>query len=104
VATANVVISEVVGAGELSRETLIILNQGTGISLLNWKLTGSSLGNFVFPDIFLFSGGSIRVHTVVGQNTPSDLYLGQGEAAWPPGTDISLVNENGIEVSSFAVQ
>jgi LysM repeat protein len=102
-ATANVVISEVVGAGELAQETLIILNQGTGTSLLNWKLTGSSLGNFVFPDIFLFSGGSIRVHTVVGQNTPSDLYLGQGEAAWPSGTDISLVNENGIEVSSFTV-
>jgi LysM repeat protein len=103
VATANVVISEVVGAGELAQETLIILNQGTGTSLLNWKLTGSSLGNFVFPDIFLFSGGSIRVHTVVGQNTPSDLYLGQGETAWPSGTDISLVNENGTEVSSFTV-
>ncbi len=99
----NVIISEVVGAGDLAQESLIVLNQGPGVGLLDWRLEGSSLGSFVFPDIFLFSGGSIRIHTAAGQNTPSDLYLGQGEAAWPPGTTIILRDTDGNEITSFAV-
>jgi hypothetical protein len=59
------------------------------------------LGIFIFPDIFLFSGGSIRIHTASGQNTPSDLYLNQGEPAWPPGTTIILSDANGNEISRF---
>lgn len=100
----NIVITEVIGGGSLPDETLIVLNRGAGSSMLNWKLSGSSLGNFVFPDIFLFSGGSIRIHTVAGQNTPSDLYLGQSEPAWPAGTTIVLSDSSGAEVSSYTVQ
>ncbi|MCB0212134.1 MAG: LysM peptidoglycan-binding domain-containing protein [Anaerolineae bacterium] len=99
----NISISQVLGAGELSQETVVILNQGAGTSLLDWRLEGSSLANFTFPDIFLFSGGSIRIHTTAGQNTPSDLYLGQGEAAWPAGTTIILRDDSGTEISSFTV-
>jgi LysM repeat protein len=99
----NVVINEVVRVGDLYQETLVILNQGAGISLKDWKLEGSPLGIFVFPDIFLFSGGSIRIHTAAGENTPSDLYLGQGEAAWPPGTTIILSNASNTEISRYKV-
>ncbi len=100
---AKIAITEVVGAGSMPDETLIVLNQGAGSSMLNWKLSGSPLGNFIFPDIFLFSGGSIRIHTVAGQNTPSDLYLGQSESAWPAGTTITLLDSSGQEVSSYTV-
>ncbi len=99
----NVVISEVTGAGDLVRETLVILNKGAGTSLRDWKLEGSSLGVFIFPDIFLFSGGSIRVHTAAGENTPSDLYLNQGEPAWPPGTTIILNDGSNSEMSRYVV-
>jgi hypothetical protein len=99
----NVVISEVGGSGNLLQETLVILNKGAGTSLAEWKLEGSSLGIFVFPDIFLFSGGSIRIHTSAGENTASDLYLNQGEAAWPPGTTIILSDDKGVEISRFTV-
>ena len=99
----NVVISEVSNPGDFMRETLVILNKGAGTSLAGWQLEGSSLGTFVFPDIFLFSGGSIRVHTSAGENTASDLYLGQGESAWPPGTPIILSDNKGTEISRFIV-
>jgi len=99
----TVVINEVIGAGNLTKETLVILNQGAGTSLNEWKLEGSSLGIFVFPDVFLFSGGSIRIHTAAGQNTPSDLYLNQGEAAWPPGTTIILRDADNAVVSRFTI-
>lgn len=99
----NVTITQVLGAGTLTQETAVILNQGAGTSLLDWRLEGSSLANFTFPDIFLFSGGSIRVHTSAGQNTPSDLFLNQGETAWPPGTTIILRDAEGNEISVYTV-
>ncbi len=99
----NIGVSEVIGAGDLLRETLVILNKGAGTSLRDWKLEGSPLGVFIFPDIFLFSGGSIRIHTAAGENTPTDLYLNQGEAAWPSGTTITLSDANNSEIASFMV-
>lgn len=99
----NIAISEVIGAGDLMRETLVVLNKGAGTSLRDWKLEGSPLGVFIFPDIFLFSGGSIRIHTAAGENTPTDLYLNQGEAAWPPGTTIVLSDANNTEIATYTV-
>jgi LysM repeat protein len=99
----KVVVNSVVGPGDLLQETVVILNQGASTSLSGWKLEGSPLANFSFPDIILFSGGSIRIHTAAGQNTPSDLYLNQGEAAWPPGTTIILKDASGAEISRFTV-
>jgi len=99
----NVVVNEVIAPGDLMREALVILNKGAGTSLANWKLEGSSLGIFVFPDIFLFSGGSIRIHTSAGENTASDLYLNQGEAAWQPGSNIILSDNKGVEISRLTV-
>jgi LysM repeat protein len=99
----NVVVSEVVAPGDLMSETLVILNKGAGTSLVNWKLEGSPLGIFVFPDIFLFSGGSIRIHTSAGENSASDLYLNQGEAAWTPGANIILSDNKGVEISRLTV-
>jgi hypothetical protein len=102
-AMINMVIDSVIGAGDLFQETVVIQNQGAGISLNGWKLEGSPVVNFSFPDIFLFSGGSLRIHTAAGQNTPSDLYLNQGEAVWPPGTTIILKDATGAEISRFTV-
>lgn len=99
----NVVISEVMAPGNLPGETVVILNRGAGTSLKNWKLEGSSLAIFEFPDVFLFSGGSIRIHTSAGENTASDLYLSQGEAAWEPGGVIILSDNKNNEVSRFTI-
>ncbi len=100
----KVVMSELFGAGNLPQETLVILNQGEGTSLKGWTLEGSTLGIFVFPDIFLFSGGNIRIHTIGGQNTPSDLYLGQTEPAWPVGTTIMMKDATGVQISRLVVK
>jgi LysM repeat protein len=99
----NIIISEIISPGDLLQETLVILNQGAGTSLDEWKLEGSSLGTVILPDLFLFSGGSIRIHTSAGENTASDLYLNQGEAAWPPGTTIILSDDKNVEISRFTV-
>jgi LysM repeat protein len=102
-AEIDVKIAQVSGAGDLYQETVVILNQGAGTTLQGWRLEGSSLATFTFPDIFLFSGGSIRLHTAQGQNTPSDLYLNQTEAAWSPGTTLTLRDASGTVVATLTV-
>lgn len=99
----NVVISEVIAPGDLLRETLVILNEGATTSLRDWQLEGSPIAVFTFPDILLFTGSSIRIHTSAGDNTPSDLYLGQGEPIWEPGTTIILSDANSTEISRYVV-
>ncbi|MDM8519239.1 LysM peptidoglycan-binding domain-containing protein [Anaerolineales bacterium HSG6] len=96
-------ITEVVEAGNIDQERLSIFNQGVGTSLKNWTLEGSPIGTFSFPDIFIFSGGTIRIHTKAGQSTPSDLYLGQSESAWPAGTAIILRDKDGLEISRYTI-
>ncbi|MBN1219621.1 MAG: protein kinase [Anaerolineae bacterium] len=103
IAEIDVVIAEVIAPGEVARETLVIFNRGAGANFYEWRLEGSPLGIFVFPDIFIFNGGSIRIHTTVGETTASDLYLNQVEAAWPPGTIITLRTNNGVEITNFTV-
>ncbi len=99
----SVVIMEINDQGDLLGETMVLFNQGAGVSLNEWQLEGSPLGIFVFPDFFLFSGGSIRIHTTAGQNSPSDLYLNQGESAWPSGATIILGDADGNQVTSFII-
>lgn len=99
----RVTVSRVVGAGDLAQEAVLLLNDGPGVNLTGWTLEGSELGTYVFPNLFLWSGGSIRVHTQVGANTASDLYWGQGEAAWPSGTTVVLRSPTGETVSTLLV-
>jgi LysM repeat protein len=99
-----VTISEVVSPGNLEGERIAIFNEGTGTSLKEWTLGGSSIGTFSFPDIYIFSGGTIRIHTKAGQSTPSDLYLNQQTSAWLIGTTITLRDNNGVVISTFAVR
>lgn len=96
-------ISQISGLDDLQAEQFSITNLGAGTSLKDWTLEGSPIGIFSFPDIFIFSGGTIRIHTKAGQSTPSDLYLNQDKVAWPIDTTIILKDDTGFEVSRLVV-
>jgi len=96
-------INNVLGYGQLEEETITIFNQGPGVNLSGWKITGSRLGDYDFPNLFLWNGGSVRIHTTVGANTPSDLYWGQEEAHWFSGDTVSLIDPAGEIVSSYTI-
>jgi len=98
-----ITINDIAGVGDINLERISITNQGTGTSLKTWTLEGSPIGVFSFPDIFLFSGGTIRIHTRSGQSSPSDLFLNQTTSAWPPGSIITLKDDTGVEVAQFTV-
>lgn len=99
----NVEISNVLGYGQLENEMVIIFNEGPGINLSGWKLTGSPHGDYSFPNLFLWNGGSVRIHTTTGANTPTDLYWGQDTPRWFSGDTITLKNANNEIKSTYII-
>ena len=99
----RVTISTVLGYGEVEEEVVTILNEGPGVNLSGWKLSGSTVDDYNFPNLFLWNGGSVRIHTKTGTNTPSDLYWGQSEPRWFSGDTVSLIDAAGETISSYII-
>jgi len=98
-----ITISDVVAPGNLEQEHLSITNLGSRTNLKGWTLGGSPIGTFSFPEIFIFSGDTIHIHTKVGQSTKNDLYLNQIRAAWPSGTVIVLRDNKEKQRTTFTI-
>ncbi len=96
-------INSALGYGQLADEVITLSNLGPGVKLYGWQLTGSALGNYQFPNLFLWNGGSVRLHTTAGTNTPTDLYWGQPEAAWFSGDTIILKNPDGKVMAEYTI-
>lgn len=99
----RVTISNVLGYGQLEQEVVVISNEGPGVNLLGWKIKGSKLGEYDFPNLFLWNGGFVHIHTTAGTNTPGDLYWGQNEPAWFSGDTVELIDASGAVVSSYTI-
>jgi LysM repeat protein len=97
-------IDTVLGYGQLEEELIVIFNQGPGVNLFGWKLRSlTSESEFELPNLFLWNGGSVRIHTTSGTNTSADLYWGQAEARWFSGDTVELVNASGEVISSYVI-
>jgi LysM repeat protein len=95
-------ISEVIAAGNYANEAVVILNFGRPVRLDGWTLGSQDGRQYTFPNLFLGSGGGVRVHTISGQDTPTDLYWGQQSAAWnSPGAVVTLRDGAGRVVDSY---
>ena len=99
----NISINNVLGYGDVAEEVVTLLNGGPGVNLSGWRVTGSSLGDYNMPNLFLWNGGSVRIHTKIGTNTPSDLYWGKEEAHWFSGDTVTLLNAQGETVASYTI-
>lgn len=97
----NVVISRVLFAGDITQESVDILNLGGTIDLEDWELRGEARERFVFPAVRLFPNGSITVYTGDGENSASELFWGLDRAIWSPGDLIRLLDADGVERSVF---
>ncbi len=100
----SVSIARILNVGDVTSEVVEIVNQGTPVEMEGWKLTNGRGAEFVFPPFRLFSGGSVRVHTGVGENQPIDLYWGLTSAAWRVGDLASLFDAEGNLLYEFVVK
>ncbi len=82
---------------------IVITNWGTWVRLKDWTLDDGQGNVYTFPDLSLFQGGSVRVHTSAGTNTEVDLYWGIDEAVFVPGRAISLKDDAGTVVTTYTI-
>jgi hypothetical protein len=98
----EVVIREVLGAGVLADEAVLIVNGGQAVRMEGWTLTDAQDNAYSFPNLFLGTGGSVRVHTGDGSNSATDLYWGLDAPVWgEPGDVATLRDESGLVIDTF---
>jgi LysM repeat protein len=95
---------QVLDPGELANEMVQIVNQGPFVRLTGWTLSDEEGNTYTFPDFSLWGGGAINVHTAGGSNTITDLYWGQPDSVWKPGSQVVLRNAEGEVIVTFQSQ
>lgn len=80
-----------------------ITNWGMWARLKGWTLDDGQGNVYTFPDLSLFQGGSVRVHTASGTNTEVDLYWGINKAIFVSGRTLTLKDTSGKVVATYTV-
>jgi hypothetical protein len=102
---AQVAVVEVVSAGDITAEGVVIRNTGSTVDMTGWTLTDTQGNTFTFPEQLLFSNASVTVFTRVGQNTPVALYWGENEAIWGDSGDVATLSDaDGVAQSVFRLE
>jgi hypothetical protein len=103
-ATAGVMIAGVAGLGDLQTETVTLTNSGgEPVVLTGWMLRDSDGEVFTFPQLTLYPGGSVRVHTAAGEDSITDLHWGGGEPLWKSGEQVVLYDLQGLARAFYRI-
>lgn len=101
---ARPIIEIVIAPGELESERVKISRTGLGeLSLAGWQLDDGSGHRYLFPQLNLFEGGSVFLHTTKGLDSATDLYWGLSQPAWQSGETLILRDEKGQERARYEV-
>ena len=103
-AGVNVSMVGVIGAGTLKDEQIIIQNNGKQeLDLNGWSLTDPQGDTYTFPELTLFPGVKVQLHTTAGQDTPSDLYWGRSAPVWSSGELAALYDTQKIARAFYRI-
>lgn len=95
-------IRQVIARGDPTREAVVIANLGQPINLLGWKVVNKAGTAYTFPDLTMWPGGTITLHTGSGPDSVSDLYWKRAAPVWSePGDVVSLLDADGKTVARF---
>jgi hypothetical protein len=104
---SQIKITEVMGAGQVDQEAVVITNQGTGLAdMQGWTLSDGEGNVYTFPNFRLWgNGSSVTLHTRIGQdgNPPANFFWGKLEAIWTPGEMATLKDGGGNVVATYTV-
>ena len=101
---AKSVIESVIAPGDLANERVIITRTGLGeLSMAGWWIEDGNGHVYYFPQLNLFEGGAVFLHTTKGLDTATNLYWGLAEPAWQPGEALILRDEKGQERARYQV-
>jgi LysM repeat protein len=100
----KMIIEAVIGAGVLDSERVQLLHTGVGeLSLAGWRLEDSTGNVYLFPDLTLYTGGTINLNTRNGQDTVADLYWGLAAPIWQSGKVAMLYDAENVLRSSYSI-
>lgn len=101
----GVAIANVIGAGDLASERVVIQQKGAGDLLLaGWQLSDENGDVFTFPALELTQDGfEVQIYTRTGTNSADILYWGLDQPVWGTGEKVTLQDANGEEQATFLV-
>jgi hypothetical protein len=71
------------------------------VSVKGWVLKDAANHRYVFPDVRIGAGKTVKVHTGKGRNTASDRYQNRRAYVWNNTSDTAtLTRANGVKVDS----
>jgi hypothetical protein len=102
--SVHVDIISVSGAGDLANESIVIRNSGDASLLLTgWTLKDNQGDAFTFPELTLYSSGTVQLHTGSGNNTASDLYWQRSASAWKSGDLVAIYDSHNITRAFYRI-
>lgn len=97
-------ITNVFGAGDLATERVRLEAAGqAGVSLAGWQLTDGGSHTFTFPELTLYPGGAVDIHTGPGSNDVVSLYWGLDAPVWSSGQTVNLLDSQGNIQATFVI-
>jgi len=103
-AAPEMVITQVIGAGDLQNESVRIANLGGEVNLAGWVLEDVQGNRYTFPALTLHRNGAVTVHTVSGTNSVIDLYWGASQAVWQVGETVTLRQADNVVHATYTVR
>ncbi len=99
-------ITELLGVGQVDQERVVITNAGSSLAdMQDWTLSDAGGNTYTFPNFRLWPGGSVTLHTRIGQNgnPPGNFYWGKLAPVWSAGEVAVLKDAEGGTVASYPV-
>ncbi len=102
---AGVEIVNVIGAGDLNSERVVLKQSGNGTLLLaGWQLQDGNGDQYNFPALELTQDGfQVNVYTKSGTDTADSLYWGLSQPVWSSGGTVTLLDPGGTVKATFSV-
>jgi hypothetical protein len=97
-------ITNVVGAGDLTTERIMIRHVGDQeLSLAGWQLQDSDGHTYRFPALTMYKDGAVTVFTKEGPSSVVELYWGLGDPVWESGEIATLLDPAENVQASYTV-
>jgi hypothetical protein len=103
-AGTGVNIGGITGAGTAVNEIVTLQNTGDeSVVLTGWVLRDGDGAALTFPQLTLYPGGTVQVHTAKGVDSVTDLYWGQSASIWEPGELAVLYDTQGLARAFYRI-
>ena len=101
----EVQIKDVIGAGDLGSERVVIEQVGAGeLSLSGWQMVDRRNNVLFFPDLVLTKDGfQVSIFTRSGTNSANTIYWGLTNAVWQSGDTVTLRDTQGDVRATYTI-